>query len=90
MRHALAGAGVAGALFMVGRYGISLYVATTASQSALGAASSFAALLVWVYWSSQIFLLGAARAVEMGERDALDVSPRAAPAPRAPGEARSA
>ena len=90
MRHALAGAGVAGALFMVGRYGISLYVATTASQSALGAASSFAALLVWVYWSSQIFLLGAALAVEMGERDALEVSQRAALAPRAPGEARPA
>ncbi len=77
MRHALAGAAVAGALFMVGRYGISLYVATTASQSALGAASSFAALLVWVYWSSQIFLLGAALAVEMGQRGAL---PTRAPA----------
>ena len=40
--------------------------ATTATQSALGAAGSFAALLVWVYWSSQIFLLGAALAVELG------------------------
>lgn len=37
-----------GALFMVGRYGISLNVATTAMQSALGAAGSFGALLVWV------------------------------------------
>ena len=67
MRHALAGAAVAAALFMVGRYGISLYIATTATQSALGAAGSFAALLVWVYWSSQIFLLGAAVAVELGQ-----------------------
>ena len=66
MRHALAGAAVAAGLFMVGRYGISLYIATTATQSALGAAGSFAALLVWVYWSSQIFLLGAALAVELG------------------------
>ena len=66
MRHALAGAAVAAGLFMVGRYGISLYIATTATQSALGAAGSFAALLVWVYWSSQIFLLGAAVAVELG------------------------
>ncbi len=66
MRHALAGAAVAAALFMVGRYGISLYIATTATRSALGAAGSFAALLVWVYWSSQIFLLGAALAVELG------------------------
>lgn len=64
--HTLIGGAVAAALFMVGRYGISLYVATTATQSALGAAGSFAALLVWVYWSSQIFLLGAALAVELG------------------------
>ena len=66
MRHALAGAAVAAGLFMLGRYGISLYIATTATRSALGAAGSFAALLVWVYWSSQIFLLGAALAVELG------------------------
>ncbi len=65
-RDVLIGGAAAGALFMVGRYGISLYVATTAMQSALGAAGSFAALLVWVYWSSQIFLLGAALAVELG------------------------
>ncbi|MEF7614630.1 YihY/virulence factor BrkB family protein [Aquincola sp. MAHUQ-54] len=65
-RHALIGAAVASGLFMLGRYGISLYVATTATQSALGAAGSFAALLVWVYWSSQIFLFGAAVAVEIG------------------------
>lgn len=65
-RHALIGAAVAAGLFMLGRYGISLYVAKTATQSALGAAGSFAALLVWVYWSSQIFLLGAAVAVEIG------------------------
>ncbi|MDP9043817.1 MAG: YihY/virulence factor BrkB family protein [Pseudomonadota bacterium] len=71
MRHALAGAAVAGALFMVGRYGISLYIATTATRSALGAAGSFAALLVWVYWSSQIFLLGGALAVEIGAPNAV-------------------
>tara|TARA_B100001105_G_scaffold72169_1_gene56719 strand:- start:84 stop:989 length:906 start_codon:yes stop_codon:yes gene_type:complete len=65
-RDALIGAAVAAGLFMLGRYAISLYVATTATQSALGAAGSFAALLVWVYWSSQIFLMGAAVAVEIG------------------------
>ena len=40
----------------------------TATQSALGAAGSFAALLVWIYWSSQIFLLGATLAVELSQR----------------------
>ena len=68
MRHAFTGAAIAGGLFMVGRYFIGLYVATTATQSALGAAGSFAALLVWVYWSSQIFLIGAAISVELDQR----------------------
>lgn len=86
MRHALAGAGVAAALFMVGRYGISLYISTTATRSALGAAGSFAALLVWVYWSSQIFLLGAALAVELGhpERTPSDPADPSAGAPIRP------
>jgi len=86
MRHALAGAAVAAALFMVGRYGISLYIATTATRSALGAAGSFAALLVWVYWSSQIFLLGGALAVELGHparvaKDSLPPQPAPSAAP---------
>jgi len=62
---ALVGAAAASVLFMIGRWAISMYVAHTATQSAMGAASSFAALLVWVYWSAQIFLLGAAVAMEM-------------------------
>ncbi len=66
-RQAFAGALVATALFMLGRYAIGLYIATTATASALGAAGSFAALLIWVYWSSQIFLVGAALAVELGK-----------------------
>ena len=76
MRHAFAGGAVAAALFMVGRYGISLYIATTATRSALGAAGSFAALLVWVYWSSQIFLLGASLAVEIGHPEARARQPQ--------------
>jgi membrane protein len=67
-RAALIGAAVAATMFMFGRHLISLYVAHAATQSALGAASSFAALLAWVFWSSQIFLLGAALAVELGKR----------------------
>ncbi|WP_439536670.1 YihY/virulence factor BrkB family protein [Methyloversatilis sp.] len=63
--HAAVGACFAAMLFMLGRYGIGLYIATTATESALGAAGSFAALLIWFYGSSQIFLLGAALAVEV-------------------------
>jgi len=75
MRHALAGGAIAAALFMVGRYGISLYIATTATRTALGAAGSFAALLVWIYWSSQIFLVGASISVELGEPDSAAAAP---------------
>ena len=88
MRHALGGAAVAAGLFMVGRYGISLYIATTATQSALGAAGSFAALLVWVYWSSQIFLLGAAVAVELGHPARAALDPADAPS-SVPARART-
>ena len=70
-RQAWIGAAVAAGLFMLGRYGIGLYIATTATASALGAAGSFAALLIWVYWSSQIFLLGAALAVEITPRTVI-------------------
>nr|WP_316639570.1 YihY/virulence factor BrkB family protein [uncultured Roseateles sp.] len=78
-RWALGGALLAATLFMLGRWGISLYVASTASKSALGAASSFAALLVWIYWSSQMFLLGAAWAVAL--RDSARLDSRTAPTP---------
>ena len=68
-RHAFIGAAVAAVLFLAGRYGINAYIAGTALRSTLGAAGSFAALLVWIYWSCQIFLLGAALAVELGAHE---------------------
>jgi membrane protein len=79
-RHAFIGAAVAAVLFLAGRYGINAYIAGTALRSTLGAAGSFAALLVWIYWSCQIFLLGAALAVEIGahERVPHAAAPQAA------------
>ena len=64
-RATLAGAALGGVLFMAGRIAISYYIATTVTRSSLGAASSFAALLVWIFWSSLVFLLGAAFAGEL-------------------------
>jgi membrane protein len=87
MRQALWGGLAAGLLFMLGRYAISLYIAHSATQSALGAAGSFAALLVWVYWSCQIFLLGAALAVELGREQAQVPEGLAPAAPAAPAAA---
>ena len=47
------------ALFSVGKWLIGLYLGTSAVASAFGAAGSLVVVLVWVYWSAQIFLFGA-------------------------------
>jgi membrane protein len=46
-------------LFQLGRWAISVYLARSTQPSAFGAAASFAALLLWLYYSAQIFLFGA-------------------------------
>jgi membrane protein len=46
-------------LFTLGKFLIGLYLGQTAPGSAYGAAGSFIVLLVWIYYSSQILLLGA-------------------------------
>ena len=46
-------------LFDVGRWGVGLYLAHSTQPSAFGAAASFAALLLWLYYTAQIFLFGA-------------------------------
>jgi membrane protein len=46
-------------LFTVGKYAIGLYLGRGAIASSFGAAGSIVALLLWVYYSAQIFFLGA-------------------------------
>jgi membrane protein len=46
-------------LFTIGKWAIGLYLAGSTVPSAFGAAASFAALLLWLYYTAQIFLLGA-------------------------------
>ncbi|HUE44850.1 MAG TPA: YihY/virulence factor BrkB family protein [Aestuariivirgaceae bacterium] len=53
------GAGVTAVLFILGRYLIGLYLGTVGVGSGFGAAGSLVVLLMWVYYSAQIFLLGA-------------------------------
>ena len=53
------GGALTAALFYVGRWVVGLYLAHSTQPSAYGAASSFAALLLWLYYTSQIFLFGA-------------------------------
>jgi membrane protein len=58
-RPILWGALVTALLFQLGRWAISFYLARSTQPTAYGAAASFAALLLWLYYSAQIFLLGA-------------------------------
>jgi membrane protein len=53
------GAAVTALLFTAGKFGIGLYLGKAAVTSGFGAAGSIVLLLVWVYYSAQIFLLGA-------------------------------
>lgn len=53
------GAVVTAVLFTAGKYAIGLYLGTSAITSGYGAAGSLIALLLWVYYSAQIFFLGA-------------------------------
>ncbi|WPB58033.1 YihY/virulence factor BrkB family protein [Xylophilus sp. GOD-11R] len=58
-RDVWVGAGVTAVLFEVGKLLIGLYVGKTSVASSYAAAGSIIVLLVWVYYSAQIFLLGA-------------------------------
>ena len=46
-------------LFSLGKYAIGLYLGNSGVASGFGAAGSVVALLVWVYYSAQMFFLGA-------------------------------
>ena len=53
------GAAFTAGLFSLGKYAIGLYLGNSGVASSFGAAGSLIALLLWVYYSAQIFFLGA-------------------------------
>lgn len=53
------GAGVTAALFVVGKWVISLYLARSSMSSSYGAAGSVIVLLAWVYYGSLVVFFGA-------------------------------
>jgi YihY family inner membrane protein len=58
-RDVWVGAAVTSILFAVGKFLIGLYIGRTSVASSYGAAGALAVLLLWVYYSSQVFLFGA-------------------------------
>lgn len=53
------GALVTASLFTLGKFLIGLYIGNSATASSFGAAGSLVIILLWVYYSSQIFFFGA-------------------------------
>lgn len=53
------GAAITALLFGLGKWALGLYLGSGSAASAYGAASSLITLLLWVYYSAQILLLGA-------------------------------
>src|SRR5512134_3753980 len=89
-RDVWVGAVVTALLFTVGKFLIGLYLGKSGVTSGFGAAGSMVVLLIWVYYSAQIFLLGAeftwVYAHRRGSRTGAPGVARAAP----PGTRRAA
>lgn len=62
-------------LFTIGKYLISIYLASSPLGSVYGAAGSLVLLLIWVYYSSVILLLGAQFTVEYSKENGTVVRP---------------
>ena len=58
-RDVLTGAFITACLFLVGKYGIGLYLGQSPIGNIYGAAGSVMILMIWVYYSSAILYLGA-------------------------------
>ncbi len=84
------GATVTAVLFTVGKFLIGLYIGKSGVTSGFGAAGSLVVVLVWIYYSAQIFLMGAeftwAYALTFGSRKE---EPMPAAAPAVPTQATS-
>ncbi|GBH23857.1 YihY/virulence factor BrkB family protein [Burkholderia vietnamiensis] len=90
-RDAMVGGVVSAILFSGGKKLFALYLARAGTASAFGAAGSFAVLLMWLYFSAAVLLLGAEFAAARGDAHRRgDPLPAASaqpqpPAKRAPG-----
>jgi membrane protein len=58
-RHVAFGAAVTALLFTAGKAAIAAYIGSVSIGSPYGAAGSLFAFLIWLYYSSQVFFIGA-------------------------------
>jgi membrane protein len=71
------GSAITAILFTLGKFLFGMYLARSTIRSAYGAASSLAIILMWVYYSAQIFFIGAELTQVYANRYGSRVKPRA-------------
>lgn len=83
-RGVWAGAACSALLFSIGKHLIGMYLARAGVASSYGAAGSFVVVMMWVYYSAQILLYGAALAAIVDDAGREGGSPGSVvgPAPR--------
>ncbi|GIW06536.1 MAG: hypothetical protein KatS3mg060_1341 [Dehalococcoidia bacterium] len=75
LRNTAAGAVTTALLFSVGKLLLAQYLTHFAPGSAFGAAGALVVLLVWVQYSAQIFLFGAALTHVWGQQEPTPIAP---------------
>lgn len=75
-RDALFGAALTAVLFAIGKFGIGIYLSRSNVGGPYGPAGSIVVLLVWVYYSSLILLLGAELTQAVAEARGHPILPR--------------
>lgn len=79
-RDVRVGAVITALLFMIGKWGLGFYLGKASPGSSYGAAGSLVVLVLWVYYSAQIFYFGAefTHVHALANRNELEEFPKAA------------
>lgn len=75
-KHVWVGALFTTILFALGKYLIGIYLTTSSMKSSYGAAGSLVVFLIWIYYSTQIFFLGAEFTQVYAEKFGDGIKPR--------------
>ena len=77
-RDVILGGAATSLLFTIGKLALGIYLGRASFASSYGAAASIVALIVWVYYSGQIFFLGAELTKTFANRYGSELSRQAA------------
>ena len=81
-RDVVWGSAMTSVLFSIGKYAVGFYLQRTGVSTTYGAAGSLVLLLLWIYFSSLIFLLGAEFTRVHSRRYRDGRAPASLPSPR--------